>query len=117
MMKKTKEEKMGFKKVTLIVALLGMAGIVWGADGAALYAEKCVSCHGAKGEGSGTGPPHKGNPFVTKGNPADIKKVIMEGRSGEARKYPKLPVKMPKGLATSAEADDLVKFLQGDLQN
>lgn len=62
------------------------------------------------------GPPHKGNPFLTKGNPADIKTVIMEGRSGGAKKYPKFPEDMPKGLATSAEADDLVKFLQGDLQ-
>jgi mono/diheme cytochrome c family protein len=107
---------MGLKEVALAVAFLGAVGIAWGADGAALYADKCVSCHGDKGEGSAMAPPHKGNPFITKGSPADIKKVIMEGRSGETKKYPKLPGNMPKGLATSAEADDLVKFLQGGLQ-
>jgi len=107
---------MGLKKMALVGVLLGMTGIAWGADGAALYAAKCASCHGGKGEGSVMGPPHKGNPFLTQGNPIEIKKVIMEGRSGEAKKYPKLPGDMPKGLATSAEADDLAKFLQGDLQ-
>lgn len=105
---------MRLKKVALVVALLGMAGT--GADGAALYAAKCASCHGAKGEGSAMAPPHKGNPFITKGNPADIKKVIMDGLSGGAKKYPKFPEDMPKGLVTSAEADGLVKFLQEDLQ-
>jgi hypothetical protein len=48
--------------------------------------------------------------------PADVKRVIMEGRSGAAKLYPNIPADMPKGLVSEAEADALVTFLQKDLQ-
>ena len=99
---------------TVLFLIVAQAG--WAADGAKLYAEKCAACHGAKGEGGPTGPALKGNPFITQGKPADIKKVLMEGRQGADKKYPKIPVSMPKGLVSGGEADALVKYLQGDLQ-
>ena len=85
-------------------------------DAAQLYGSRCAACHGPKGEGTPVGPSQKGNAFVTKGSPAEIKNVIMEGRTGKDKKYPNLMADMPKGLVSEAEADALVKFLQGDLQ-
>lgn len=85
-------------------------------DAAALFASKCAACHGPKGEGTPVGPAQRGNAFVTKGKPDEIKKVIMEGRVGKDRKYPNIMAEMPKGLVTETEAEALVKYLQGDLQ-
>jgi hypothetical protein len=58
----------------------------------------------------------KGDEFIVTAKPADVKRVIMEGRAGAAKEYPNIPVDMPKGLVSEAEADALVKFLQGELQ-
>ncbi len=99
---------------SMILFLTAQAG--WAADWAKLYAEKCAACHGAKGEGGPTGPALKGDPFITQGKPADIKKVLLEGRQGPDKKYPNIPVGMPKGLVSDAEADALVKHMQGALQ-
>lgn len=101
---------------SVMVLCVGAASVAFAADGAKLFSDKCAMCHGVKGEGTPTGPAQKGNPFLTKGKPADIKQVIMEGRAGAAKKYPNIPVDMPKGLVSDAEAEALVKFLQGDLQ-
>lgn len=98
------------------VLFLAAAQAGWAADGAPLYSQKCAACHGSKGEGGPTGPALKGNPFITKGKLADIKKVILQGRSGADKKYQNIPIGMPGRLASEAEADALVKFLQGDLQ-
>jgi mono/diheme cytochrome c family protein len=89
---------------------------LFAADAVELYIEKCAPCHGASGEGTPTGPAHKGNPFITKGDPAEIKEVIMKGREGAAKKYPNIPVGMPGRLVSESEADLLVKYMKGDLQ-
>lgn len=99
-----------------MIGCFGVAAPSFAADGAKLFAERCAACHGPKGEGTLTGPAQRGNPFITKGKPADIKKVIMEGRVGVAKKYPDILVGMPDGLASATEADELVRFLQGELQ-
>lgn len=99
-----------------MIGCLAVSAPALAADGAKLFAEKCVACHGPKGEGTPTGPAQKGNPFITKGKPADIKKVLMEGRAGVAKKYPDILVGMPDGLVSATEADELVKFLQGEMQ-
>lgn len=99
-----------------IVIFLMAAQVGWAADGADLYAMKCSGCHGPKGEGGPTGPALKGDPFITKGKPEEIKKVILQGRGPAEKKYRNIPVEMPGGLASKREADALVKFLQGDLQ-
>jgi mono/diheme cytochrome c family protein len=98
------------------VFFLTAAQAGWAAEGVQLYSQKCAACHGSNGEGSPTGPALKGNPFVGKGKPADIKKVILQGRSGPDKKYTNIPIGMPGGLASETEADALVKFLQGDFQ-
>lgn len=100
----------------VIVAALVVPKITHAIDTVQLYGAKCAACHGPKGEGTPVGPPQKGNAFIAKGSPAEIKKVIMEGRAGKDKKYPNLMADMPKGLVSEAEADALVKFLQGDLQ-
>ncbi len=86
-------------------------------DAAATWKTKCAICHGEKGEGKkGMGPAQKGNKFLTEGKPEDIKKTILEGRAGADKKYKEFPAPMPKSGLSDADADDMVKFLQGDLQ-
>jgi mono/diheme cytochrome c family protein len=102
--------------ISAIIALsFAASGSALAADGAAVYAGKCAPCHGPKGEGSPTGPPQKGNPFL-KGDAAEIKKVILGGRAGALKKYPNIPVDMPAGLVSEAEADAVLKYLTTDLQ-
>lgn len=99
-----------------LVVSLAFAGAAF-AGGADIYKAKCVACHGQKGEGmKGMAPAHKGNQFVTKSKPEDIKKVILEGRAGAAKKYKEFPIDMPKSGLSDAEATEVVKFMQGDLQ-
>ena len=87
------------------------------ADGAAIYKAKCASCHGQKGEGmKGLAPAHKGNEFITKGKAEDLVKLVLEGRIGAAKKYKEFPIDMPKSGLSDADAAEVVKFLQGDLQ-
>ena len=109
------------KVVTLasaaVIALSLSAGNAF-ADGKAVYMANCLACHGDKGQGSPVGPVQKGNPFLTKGKPEDIKKIILEGRGGKAKKYPKIPGDMLpfKGKISDKDIDEVIKFLQGDLQ-
>jgi mono/diheme cytochrome c family protein len=87
-----------------------------GLDGAKLFGDKCIACHGSKGEGTQVGPALKGDPFVIQGTPAEIKRVITSGRTQNEKKYPKIVTPMPGGLASADEADALVIYLKGDLQ-
>lgn len=108
------------KALTLASAVLALS-IFAGkahADGKAVYMANCVACHGDKGQGSPVGPVQKGNKFLTEGKDEDIKKVILEGRAGKAKKYPKIPGDMLpwKGKINDKDLDDLVKFLKTDLQ-
>lgn len=101
--------------VALVVSF-AFAGTVL-ADGAATYKAKCAACHGAKGEGmKGMAPAQKGNEFITKGKAEDVKKVILEGRAGAAKKYKEFAIDMPKSGLSDADAAEVVKFMQGDLQ-
>ena len=86
------------------------------ADGSKIYTEKCSMCHGPKGAGTPMGPSVKGNEFITKGTADDIKKLIIEGRSGSNKKYPKIAIDMPKTSLSDEDVKSLVLFLQGDLQ-
>ena len=87
-------------------------------DGEAIYKAKCAVCHGAKGEGvKGMGPSFKGNKFIINSKDGvDIKKVILEGRAETAKRYKEFPAPMPLTPMTEAEAEAVVKFLQGELQ-
>ncbi|MBI3397948.1 MAG: cytochrome c [Deltaproteobacteria bacterium] len=93
------------------------AGTVLAADGATIYKTKCALCHGDKGEGKkGMAPAHRGNEFISKGKTEDVKKVILEGREGAAKKYKEFPIPMPKSGLSDTDADAVAKFMQGDLQ-
>ncbi|MBI3811735.1 MAG: cytochrome c [Nitrospirae bacterium] len=100
----------------VITIALATPGISQAMDAAQLFGSKCSACHGPKGEGTQVGPALKGNPFITKGAPADIKKVIVAGRTEKEKKYPKMMNPMPGGLASEAEADALVIYLQDEMQ-
>jgi mono/diheme cytochrome c family protein len=103
---------------SLLIAIgcLGLWTDASAVDAEKLFSEKCALCHGTNGEGTATGPAQKGDEFIMTAEPADVKHVIMEGRSGAAKEYHNIIVDMPKGLVSEAEADALVTFLQGDLQ-
>ena len=105
-----------FFSVGIISAALLLAGTAFAADGAKIYNTKCSICHGPKGAGSPMGPAFKGNEFITNGKVADIKKTIIEGRTGKDKKYPKITMDMPKNPMPDDEADALIKFIQTDLQ-
>lgn len=105
-----------FPAVLIFAAVLIAPQISLAIDAAQLYGSKCSVCHGPKGEGSPVGPALKGDPFVTKGTPAEIKKVILMGRTEKEKKHPNIMNPMPGGLASEAEADALVAYLQGELQ-
>ena len=102
--------------VIVISSLLIFSGSAIAADGGNIYKEKCSMCHGSKGEGTPMSPSIKGNEFITKGKAEEIRKVILEGRTGASKKYPKIPIDMPKMPMPDADVDALVTFLKGDLQ-
>ncbi|HAG49787.1 MAG: hypothetical protein A2X87_07335 [Deltaproteobacteria bacterium GWC2_42_51] len=102
--------------VIALVVSLAFAGTAL-AGGSDIYKAKCAACHGQKGEGmKGMAPAQKGNKFITEGKAEDIKKVILEGRAGAAKKYKEYPIDMPKSGLSDADADEVVKFMQGDMQ-
>lgn len=95
---------------------LAAAPAGWAVDAARLYGDKCAPCHGGDGQGTQTAPPHKGNPFITQGEPEAIKEVILKGRQGAEKKYPDIPIEMPGGLVTEKQAEALVGYMKGALQ-
>jgi mono/diheme cytochrome c family protein len=108
------------RKIVWLVALvisLAFAFNSMAKDGAEVYKENCVKCHGDKGQGmKGVAPPHKGNEFITKGSKDEVKAVVRDGRSGEAKKYKKFPLDMPKLGLSEEDIEAVVNFEQGDLQ-
>ncbi|MBI3995948.1 MAG: cytochrome c [Nitrospirae bacterium] len=107
-------------KIVLSFLMIAAVSVLPGAsdamDAAPLYGSKCAACHGPKGEGSPVGPALKGDPFVTQGATAEIKKVILMGRMEKDKKYPNFMTAMPGGLVSEAEAEALVSYLIGDIQ-
>src|SRR3989338_9992346 len=97
--------------ISLVFAVNSMAR-----DGAEIY-KQCAVCHGAKGQGTkGMAPPHKGNKFVIESKPEDLKKLVLEGRAGAAKRYKELPLDMPKSGLSESDAETLVKNIQNDIQ-
>jgi len=109
--------KKGFFIPSFLLVMLFIGDIALAADGAKIYANICSACHGMKGEGTAMAPAHKGNKFVIEAPAEEIKKVIKNGRSGKAKKYPNFPIDMPaQSTMPEADLDALVKFMKGDLQ-
>lgn len=86
------------KPVPLIfaAAFAASAVAVQAADGQTLFAQQCAACHGPDGAGlQFVAPALRDSAFVKDGSVEDIVKVIREGRSAEAKKYPAYPSVMP----------------------
>jgi cytochrome c551 len=73
------------------------AGPGYAADGAALFAQSCASCHGQGGAGGGIGPKLAGAGLAE----AFVRMRIAEGKGA-----------MPPGLVTGTEADSVVAYLR-----
>ena len=100
--------KLTIKASLLATALMIAAPAAYG-DGAANYATKCASCHGADGKGQTTmGKKQKAKDYTTaegqKWTDEEGVKAILEGKE-------KMKGYKDKGI-TEADAKDLVKFIR-----
>lgn len=96
-------------KASLLIAALMIAAPAAYGDGAATYAAKCASCHGADGKGQTTmGKKQKAKDYTTaegqKWTDEEGVKAILEGKE-------KMKGYKDKGI-TEADAKDLVKFIR-----
>lgn len=86
-------------------------------DGAWRYQVSCGSCHGKSGEGIyAFGPPLKGNTLVMQAPPPVIISVIQKGRLNRNRTYPDYPGMPSFYYIRAGEAEALVEYLKGGLQ-
>ncbi len=98
--------------LAVFALVVGFSGGAFAGDPASIYAAKCAMCHGKGGEGSTMAPPLKGTDFM-KGDVQAIKDVILQGRSGSAKKFSKYPIAMPKFKFSDADLDALVEYMRG----
>ena len=79
------------KRIVIALAAVTFATTAFAADGAATYAAKCKSCHGAAGEGAKMAPtPIAGTDAAT------VEKAIVEGKG---KMKPVKGVEDPKAVA------------------
>jgi mono/diheme cytochrome c family protein len=79
----------------VVVSLLLLGSLAWGADGAQIYKTKCAGCHGPNGEGK-VGP----NLKTTKLGEDDIAMLLSKGDEGK---------KAPHKKAMSGLSDEDIK--------
>jgi mono/diheme cytochrome c family protein len=116
--KKTHLERRVFMRMLVWIAVvaLGVAfsGTALAADGAAVYTKLCASCHGMKGEGMAMmGPAIKGNKFVLESDDAAIKDIIINGRSGDAKKYKDFPLPMVPQKLSDDDVKAVIAHMKG----
>lgn len=86
-------------------------------DGEWRYQTSCGSCHGKNGEGIGAfGPALKANAFVMQAPAAAIITVIQNGRFNRSKSYPDYSGMPSFYYIRAGEAEALVEYLKGDLQ-
>lgn len=86
-------------------------------DGAYRYETACASCHGANGEGiSAFGPALKGNAFIQNAPAEAIITVIQQGRYNRDKGYPDYAGMPAFRNIRAGEAQALVDFMKGELQ-
>jgi len=87
------------------------------ADGATTFKDKCVDCHGDKGQGlPNLAPALKGNDWVKGASLDAIKTTIKDGRTGSAKRHPNIPAGMPGQPIYDEELDEIAKYVKQDLQ-
>jgi cytochrome c6 len=101
-----------FLLIALVALGLTFTGEAIAADGASTFASKCAMCHGKDGSGGTMAPGLMGTDFIN-GDAAAIKTVILEGRAGKDKAFPKFTMSMPKFKMSDADADALVDYLKG----
>lgn len=86
-------------------------------DGAWRYRVSCGACHGATGEGIyAFGPPLKGDSFIVNSPPVVIIGLIQQGRYNRDKAYPAYPGMPAFASLRAGEAQALVAYLKGGLQ-
>ena len=86
-------------------------------DGEWRYQTSCASCHGKNGEGiSAFGPALKANTFVMQAPAATIITVIQDGRYNRNKSYPDYSGMPSFYYIRAGEAEALVNYLKGGLQ-
>ena len=86
-------------------------------DGQWRYEVSCSSCHGAEGNGIyAFGPALKGDAFVMNAPPATIINVIQNGRYNRNKAYPDYAGMPAFYYIRAGEAQALVEYLKGALQ-
>lgn len=86
-------------------------------DGKWRYQTTCASCHGVDGKGIGAfGPALKGNKFVMQVPAAVIIGVIQTGRHNRKKSYPAYSGMPAFYYIRAGEAQALVQYLKGGLQ-
>jgi cytochrome c6 len=95
------------KKLLVAVATLSLAGTA-AADGAAVFASKCVVCHGKDGKGSPAGLKLGAKDLTKlKDSEAEIVKVVTNGK-GKMTPF--------KGKLSDEEISAVAKFVKGGLK-
>jgi len=86
-------------------------------DGEWRYEVSCAGCHGSAGEGvSAFGPPLKGNQLVLNAPAETIIQVIQKGRYNRDRAYADYPGMPAFVYIRAGEAEALVDYMKGGLQ-
>lgn len=86
-------------------------------DGEWRYQTSCASCHGKNGEGIGAfGPALKANAFVMQAPAPAIISVIQDGRFNRNKSYPDYAGMPSFYYIRAGEAEALVNYLKGGLQ-
>lgn len=100
-----------------IAMLFAVSAFADAPDGAQVFAGRCASCHGSKGQGTkGLAPALKGDAFVVSGKREDVEATIQNGRSGDQKHYKDLPMAMPAWHLSAEDLKAVVDYLRGDLQ-
>lgn len=106
---------LGWAAVTILPASAEVASKAF--DGKWRYQETCASCHGVAGNGiSAFGPALKGNKFVMQVPAAVIISVIQNGRHNRKKSYPAYSGMPAFYYIRAGEAQALVQYLKGGLQ-
>ena len=88
--------------------------------GAAVYASRCASCHGADGKGmAGFMPPVAGNPTVMDTHPESLVNLLLNGSAPLAVKGVPDPYRMPqfRNELSDAQLADVLTFIRGGWGN